>query len=106
MAGNRWRNGWPGFLNGRVRQVGPVAGGRNIEVPADVFNMLNLINSLWGRYRDITTSPSVTLLTLVGWDTANERGMYRLSSNSVPARGVVDDVASRWRVQLGARYAF
>jgi len=106
MARNSCRNGWLGFLNARLTQVVPMAGGQRIEVTADVFNMLNLINSLWGRYRDITTSPSVTLLTLVGWDTANERGMYRLSSNSVPARGVVDDVASRWRVQLGARYAF
>jgi outer membrane receptor protein involved in Fe transport len=105
MARNSCRNGWLGFLNARLAEVVPMAGGQRIEITADVFNVLNLISSRWGRYRDITTGPSVTLLTLVGWDATNERGMYRLSSNSLPARGVVDDVASRWRVQLGARYA-
>jgi len=48
----------------------------------------------------------VTLLNLVGWDVVNTRGVYRLSNNTLPARGVVDDVASRWRIQLGARYVF
>ncbi len=83
-----------------------MAGGERIEITADAFNVLNLISSRWGRDLDLTTGPSVTLLTLVGWDAVNSRGIYRLSNNSLPARGVVDDVASRWRIQLGARYAF
>jgi hypothetical protein len=106
MARNSCRNGWLGFLNARLTKVVPMAGAQHIEITADAFNVLNLINSRWGRYLDITTGPSVTLLTLVGWDTLNTRGIYRLSNNGLPARGVADDVASRWRVQLGARYVF
>jgi len=106
MARNSCRNGWLGFLNARLTKAVPMAGGQRIEITADAFNVLNLISSRWGRYLDLTTGPSVTLLTLVGWDAVNSRGIYRLSNNSLPARGVVDDVASRWRIQLGARYAF
>jgi len=103
MARGSCRNGWLGFLNARLTKAVPVAGGQHLEITADVFNLLNLMSPRWGRYRDVTTSPSVQLLQLVGWDAARGRGIYRFVS---PPRGVVDDVASRWRVQLGARYAF
>ena len=106
MARNSCRNGWLGVLNARLTKAVPMAGGRHIELTADVFNVPNLISSRWGRYFDTTTGPSVTLLNLVGWDVVNTRGVYRLSNNTLPARGVVDDVASRWRIQLGARYVF
>ncbi len=106
MARNSCRNGWLGFLNARLTKAVPMAGGQRIEITADAFNVLNLISSRWGRYLDITTGPSVTLLTLVGWDAVNSRGIYRLANNSLPGRGVADEVASRWQIQLGARYAF
>jgi hypothetical protein len=106
MARNSCRNGWLGFLNARLTEAVPMAGGQRIEITADVFNVPNLISSRWGRYLDATTGPSVPLLQLVGWDAVNTRGIYRLSNNRLPARGVVDDVASRWRIQLGARYVF
>src|SRR2546425_13237830 len=106
MARNSCRNGWLGSLNARLTTTVPVAGGQRLEIIADIFNVPNLISSRWGRYFDTTTGPSVTLLNLVGWDAVNTRGIYRLSNNRLPARGVVDDAASRWRIQLGARYVF
>jgi hypothetical protein len=103
MARGSCRNGWLGFLNARLTKAVPVAGGQHLEVTADVFNLLNLMSRRWGRYRDVTTSPSVQLLQLAGWDAVRGRGIYRFVS---PPRGVVDDLASRWRIQLGARYVF
>ena len=103
MARGSCRNGWLGFLNARLTKALPVAGGQHLEITADVFNLPNLMSPQWGRYRDVTTSPSVQLLQLAGWDAVHARGIYRFTS---PPRGVVDDVASRWRMQLGARYAF
>jgi hypothetical protein len=103
MARNSCRNGWLGSLNARLTTTVPLMGGQHLEITADVFNVPNLINSRWGRYWDTTTGPSARMLTLRGWDTANGRGIYQLA---LPRRGVVDDVASRWRMQLGARYAF
>jgi hypothetical protein len=103
MARGSCRNGWLGLLNARLTKALPVAGGQRLEITADVFNLLNLMSPGWGRYRDVTTSPAVQLLQLVGWDPVHARGLYRFTS---PPRGVVDDIASRWRMQLGARYAF
>ena len=103
MARGSCRNGWLGFLNARLTKALPVAGGQHLEITADVFNLLNLMSPRWGRYRDVTTSPSVQLLQLAGWDPVHARGLYRFTS---PPRDVVDDVASRWRMQLGVRYSF
>jgi hypothetical protein len=99
------RNGWLGLLNARLTKATSVAGGQHVELTADVVNMLNLISPRWGRYRDVTVSPSVTLLRLVGWDAVNERPVYRLPPK-LPAPGLADDATSRWRMQLGTRYRF
>jgi len=103
MARNSCRNGWLSSLNARLTTTVPVAGGQHLEITADIFNVPNLINSRWGRYFDTTIGPSVRMLTLRGWDTVNGRGIYQFA---LPQRGVPDVVASRWRIQLGARYEF
>ncbi len=103
MARSSCRNGWLGSLNARLTTTIPLAGGQYLEITADVFDVPNLVNSRWGQYRDLTTGPSVPLLRLVGWDTANARGVYALE---LPKRGFVEDAVSRWRMQLGARYGF
>jgi hypothetical protein len=103
MARNSCRNGWLGSLNARLTTTVARAGDQRLEIVADLFNVPNLISSGWGRYFDSTNGPSVRMLTLRGWDTTNGRGIYEVA---LPPRGVPDVVASRWRVQLGARYFF
>jgi len=105
MARGSCRNGWLGLLNARLTKAMAIASGQHVELIADVVDVPNLINSRWGRNRDVTTGPSVTLLKLVGWDDTHDRGRYRLPSR-LPASGLIDDATSRWRVQLGARYDF
>lgn len=103
MGRNSCRNGWLGSLNARLGTTVALRGGRYLEITADIFNVPNLIEPRWGQYRDVTTGPSVPLLKLVGWDQANLRGVYQLE---LPKPGVVEDALSRWRMQLGARFAF
>ena len=103
MGRNSCRNGWLGSLNARLGTTVALRGGRYLEITADIFNVPNLIEPRWGQYRDVTTGPSVPLLKLVGWDPANLRGVYQLE---LPKPGVVEDALSRWRMQLGARFAF
>lgn len=103
MARGSCRNPWLGTLNGRLTTMLPVTGDRRrLEITADVFNIPNLLSGRWGRQRDITTGPSVTLLTLDSLEVGKERGRYALR---LPPDGVVDQ-ASRWRIQIGARYHF
>lgn len=98
------RNAWLDVVNARLMTtLSGAAAGRRLEVSADAFNVPNLINPRWGRQRDVTTGPSVTLLALQGWDATNGRGRYRVPPR-LPASGVVDDASSRWRVQVGVRY--
>ena len=78
--------------------------GHSIELITDVFNVLNLFDRNWGVQR---SAPSALgdpeMLELVGYDQANQRGIY----NVVPVdRNTRDDEATRWRMQLGARYTF
>jgi carboxypeptidase family protein len=106
MTRNSCRNGWLGYFNLRLaKTVSPSAGHRGAEFAADIFNILNLLSSRWGRYRATATTdvPSVMMLQLVGHDAVKGRGVYRLI---LPARNQVLDAASRWQVQLGARYMF
>jgi hypothetical protein len=98
------RNEWLSVLDARLTKT-LAAGDHHLDITADVINLSNLLNSRWGRQRHVTTGPSVTLLRLTGWDAVRARGVYRLPPR-LPARGVVDDLASRWRGQIGARYYF
>jgi hypothetical protein len=105
MARNSCRNGWLGSFNLRLAKTVTPRAQHTVEIAADVFNVLNLLSSRWGRYRATTTTdiPTATLLQLVGYDAANGRGNYQLM---LPARNQIVDSASRWQVQLGARYVF
>jgi carboxypeptidase family protein/TonB-dependent receptor-like protein len=103
MTRNSCRNGWLGFLNARLTKSVPTARGQTIEILLDVFNVLNLLNRSWGRYRITTSDPSIPLLKLRGYDPALDRGVYQLE---LPARNQIADAASRWRLQLGAQYVF
>jgi hypothetical protein len=103
MGRGSCRNGWLDLLSARLMTTIPLAGRQQLEMTADVFNVPNLIRARWGRRFDTTTDPAVPLLRLRSWDPVAARGVYQLS---LPARNVADDAASRWRVQLGARYAF
>jgi hypothetical protein len=103
MSRGSCRNGWLDLLSARLMKTFPLADRQQLELTADVFNVPNLIRARWGRRIDTTTDPAVPLLRLRGWDPAAARGLYQLS---LPARNVADDAASRWRVQLGARYVF
>jgi hypothetical protein len=101
MARGSCRNGWLDVLNARLTKNVPLAGAQRLEITADIFNLPNLIQSRWGRHVDTTTDPSVPLLRLRGWDDDKQRGRYEFLH---PTRGLLDDAASRWRVQVGARY--
>lgn len=105
MSRGSCRNGWLGVINARVRKAVPLKGNQHFEFTADVANLANLIRPRWGRNRDVTLGPSVTVLSMAGWDATNARALYRVLPR-LPMRGVLDDESSRWRVQLGAKYSF
>ncbi len=99
---NACRNAWHNLLNARMTKTVRIDG-QTLELGADIFNLLNLINRQWGQYRFTTLDPSVPMLKLAGYDAVNGRGVYQLE---LPPRNQILDSASRWQLQLGARYVF
>jgi hypothetical protein len=110
MARNSCRN--PAFttLDTRLSWAVPFSR-RPLEIDIDVFNLANLLHRRWGLVRETSAGEAKTgLVSLVGWDAANNRPRYTLATSGgaylVPARRQVLTDLSRWRMQLGARLHF
>jgi hypothetical protein len=104
LARNSCRNPWFGTLNARLTKAIPTAGGQSLELSANVYNVLNLLNHQWGQPRFTTLAPWVDMMRLVGYDSTAGRGVYQ---DLLPPRQVLDvDLVSRWQLELSARYVF
>lgn len=103
MERNSCRNPWFGSLNARLTKAFRTLAGQSVELTADVYNALNLLNGNWGELRMTAPDPWFQMLRLTGYDAARERGSYRLQLR--PLRRV-HDFESRWRIEVGMRYVF
>jgi hypothetical protein len=97
---NSCRDPWVSVMNARLSKVVPTTRGHSIELIADLFNVLNLLDGDWAVRRAI---PDTRILELVGYDPVNGRGIYVFDTRDPNVR---DNEATRWRMQLGARYMF
>lgn len=111
MERNSCRNPWINFVDLRFTKYIPTVSGQGLQISADVFNVLNLIDRDWGLIRETNLFEQRTLLNLVGYDTrgtastADDRGRYSLAAQNF-FRERVQVSPSRWRMQLGAKYVF
>ncbi|MGH7513922.1 MAG: TonB-dependent receptor [Gemmatimonadales bacterium] len=105
MRRNSCRGGWATLLNAQVSRVFGLGRGQSLELTMDLFNALNFFDRDWGVQRTFLLDPQAQpqFLQLVGSDQANQRGIYDFFP---PDRKARDDNATRWRMQLGARYSF
>jgi outer membrane receptor protein involved in Fe transport len=99
MRRNSCHNPWVNNTNARLSKLFPTLHGHSLELTLDVFNLLHLLDSDWGLVR----ASDDRLFELVGYDPEQGRGVYRLLETN---QAFVDYDASRWRMQLGARYQF
>jgi hypothetical protein len=97
---NSCRNPWINNTNVRISKLVRTLRGQSVELTLDVFNLLHLIDSNWGEVRGVE---GTSLLRLIGYDAPLGRPIYTLQ---LPQRRVLDADASRWKLQLGARYRF
>jgi hypothetical protein len=107
LGRNGCRNPWQSLLNARVGKVLRLRGTHGVELTLDVFNLLHLMNDSWGLVRQTGSfagagTENVALLKLRGHDPVLDRNLYQLTP---PARNAINVDASRWRLQLGARYS-
>jgi hypothetical protein len=102
---NSCQDPWVHETSARFAKRFSLGGGRGMEITADLFNVLNFVDSDWGLVRQTggAYDHTVPLMEIVGYDTANGRGVYTM----VPvSRNQIVVEASRWRVQLGGTLFF
>ena len=97
---------WVNIMNARVAKIIPTVRGQSLEISADIFNLLHLLNDNWGVIKTTSGGPGFeneNLLRATGYDIANQRGRYTLNTRA-PNRPNL--TASRWQLQIGAKYIF
>ncbi len=102
MERNSCRNPWINTLNARLAAFIPLPG-QSLEISADLFNLLNLLDGGWGIEKRTSRFETASLLRASGFDAANNRPIYALG---FPRFEEPELNLSRWRLQLGARYSF
>lgn len=105
MRRNTCRNPWQSRLDLRLARSTSLGTGHAVELSFDLFNVAHLLDGDWGLVRRTADFglEEVPLVRLAGFDDARGRGVYQLR---LPERAKADGEASRWRMQLGARYVF
>lgn len=99
------RNPWRTFLDARAVKSFRTIRGQSVEVMASLFNVLSFL-SIGGKINSTTGFENANLLSLARYDAALGRGVYNLALPNNGNRLATDVNASRWKLELGARYIF
>jgi len=103
------RNPWQNILDMRLGWNSPEwIKGQHLELQMDIFNVLNLINSDWGLFKQEASFENhpAQFLRAVGYDAENNRPIYSFTEPASVQTVVMSPTLSRWRIQVGARYVF
>lgn len=113
MTRNSCRNPSFATFDMTIRQSLPKIRGNSLAIEFQVFNVLNLLNSDWGKIRLAggTANPQVTLINQVGQTTTGNirtnQPIFTFDPQNLAARYVTStSVAGFWRTQVGFRYSF
>ncbi|HEX2868516.1 MAG TPA: carboxypeptidase regulatory-like domain-containing protein [Ignavibacteriales bacterium] len=100
------RNGayapWSHQIDFRFVQEVPLFAGHQFEISLDVLNLPNLIKSNWGWVKSVNFQND-SVIKYLGVD-ANKKPVFSFKDKSDPFQN--DFIASRYQMQLGARYSF
>ena len=97
------RNPWIQQVNARLAWSLMTYRGQKLELTADVFNLMHLLNNEWGLQKQTSFNETTNIVRRVGYDAANNRNRYSLS---LPVFEAVDRTNSRAYLLLGGRYTF
>lgn len=96
---NPWRN----ILDFRIAQDVPTFAGQKLTISLDILNVLNLISNDWGLNETVFSTYNTT--NLVG-TLADGRKVYSFTKPATNTPWAIEDITSRWAMQLGVRYTF
>ncbi len=102
---NTCRQPWFNRLDLSLRNRIPVRGGQYAELSFDFFNVLNGINSAWGRYQSVSAARR-NLMVPASYDANNETILYNLTDNFGDNTPLGANLLLQFSMQLGVRYVF
>jgi len=102
MERNSCRNPWQTFFNARLAKTFTTRGEQRLEVSADIFNVLALLQ-LGGEVRSVGSFEAINMLSSSSYNATLGRSVY---SVSLPTLNRVDNFLSRYQIMLGAKYMF
>jgi outer membrane receptor protein involved in Fe transport len=97
------RNPWLTQVNARLAWSVATYRGQRLELTADVFNVLHLINNEWGIQKLTSFNETTNIVRRTGYDATGQRNRYDLA---LPIRQATQRTDSRSRILLGGRYTF
>ena len=100
LARNSCREPWSNTTSASVRQAIPI-GSRAVEVELGVFNVLNLLNGAWGRYR---VADPMLLQHVAQASDAPEQPVFRFDASRPNWTTLTTE--SAFQLQLAVRYRF
>ncbi len=109
MERNSCRNPWQTFLDMSVRQSLPPMNGHELTLEVGIFNLLNLLDSDWGKVKTIggTVFYSDDPLQMVDFDEGTNRPVFQFDPANLDNRyQVTSALGNSYQVQMGLRYAF
>lgn len=103
---NACREPWSNRFDFRVAQNLSPLGTQNAQITLDILNVGNLINNDWGQYR-FASNQAYNLLSSTGSTIVDGRRLFLpFSARSADDVFTIDNLGSRYQVQLGLRYSF
>ena len=102
---NTCRQPWFGQLDLRVAKLIRTFRGQGVELQADFFNVLNGLNSEWGRYEAVTSARRNLLLPR-SFDPATGQILYEVGRDFGSTRALGFNLIRQFQVQLGLQYNF
>jgi hypothetical protein len=96
---------WFDRVDMQVAKSFPAGGGRRIELQANFFNVLNGINSSWGRYMGVFGS-SLDLLQPASFDATKQSILYNVPTTFGSLGVTGTNLLLQFQAQFGVRYTF
>jgi len=104
MPRNACRNPWRNRFDAKVQYALPAFRAHDVTLVLDVFNVFRVLGSDWGLVRSNSFFETRNLLRLRSFDPATNQGRFQYIGPSAGSLSSIDNLASRWRIQLGVRY--
>jgi hypothetical protein len=101
-------NPWYNTLDVSLHQRLPQVGQHSVMLNLDIYNVMNLVNSGWGKIRTFTGNTEASLLTVATRDSQG-RPIYTFDPQFASNSNIFTPLAAAYQfyqIQLSVRYSF